>query len=91
MAYAYSNQWWPLNSPYCISNFYEVDEEYGTLSELRHLVDEAHSRNMAVILDWVANHTSWDHPWIDSTDGILLMHKETLFIPAGPTGRMWRI
>ena len=57
----------PLNSPYCISNFYEVDEEYGTLTELRNLVDEAHSRNMAVILDWVANHTSWDHPWIDST------------------------
>ena len=57
----------PLNSPYCISNFYEVDEEYGTLEDLRTFVAEAHSRNMAVILDWVANHTSWDHPWIDST------------------------
>ena len=57
----------PLNSPYCISNFYEVDEEYGTLEDLRAFVAEAHNRNMAVILDWVANHTSWDHPWIDST------------------------
>ena len=56
-----------LNSPYCISNFYEVDEEYGTLADLRTFVEEAHNRDMAVILDWVANHTSWDHPWIDST------------------------
>ena len=40
----------PLNSPYCISNFYEVDEEYGTLEDLRTFVAEAHSRDMAVIL-----------------------------------------
>ncbi|MEJ7681580.1 MAG: alpha-amylase family glycosyl hydrolase [Segetibacter sp.] len=29
-----------------------------------HLLDGAHSRGMAVILDWVVNQTSWDHPWI---------------------------
>ena len=39
----------PLNSPYCISNFYEVDEEYGTLADLRAFVAEAHNRDMAVI------------------------------------------
>jgi glycosidase len=36
---------------------------------LRSLIDGAHSRGMAVIMDWVANHTAWDHEWISS-------HKE---------------
>jgi glycosidase len=53
-----------LNSPYCIRSFDSVGAEYGTLSDLRAVVDGAHSRNMAVILDWVVNQTSWDHPWI---------------------------
>lgn len=53
-----------VNSPYCIRNFKEVNPEYGDLEDLRTLVREAHNRKMAVILDWVANHTSWDNPWI---------------------------
>lgn len=51
-------------SPYCIKDFTAVGAEYGTLTDLRQLVDGAHSRGMAVILDWVVNQTSWDHPWI---------------------------
>jgi alpha-amylase len=53
-----------VNSPYCIRNYEEVNPEYGTLDDLKTLVKEAHNRNMAVILDWAANHTSWDNPWI---------------------------
>lgn len=53
-----------INSPYCVRNHMEVNPEFGTLDDLRALVDGAHSRNMSVILDFVANHTSWDHPWI---------------------------
>ncbi len=53
-----------VNSPYCISNLDTVGTEFGTLTDLRNLIDGAHSRNMAVILDWVVNQTSWDHPWI---------------------------
>src|SRR5580658_6856619 len=53
-----------LNSPYCIRSFDSVGTEFGTLTDLRALVDGAHSRNMAVILDWIVNQTSWDHPWI---------------------------
>jgi glycosidase len=53
-----------VNSPYCIRDLDVVATEFGTLADLRRLVDSAHSRNMAVILDWVANQTSWDHPWI---------------------------
>src|SRR5438445_8315688 len=53
-----------VNSPYCIKDFQSVGTEYGSLTDLRSLVDGAHSRGMAVILDWVVNQTSWDHPWI---------------------------
>ncbi len=51
-------------SPYCIKDFKGVGAEYGTLTDLRQLVDGAHARGMAVILDFVVNQTSFDHPWI---------------------------
>lgn len=53
-----------VNSPYCIKDFQSVGSEFGTLTDLRNLVDGAHSRGMSVILDWVVNQTSYDHPWI---------------------------
>jgi glycosidase len=53
-----------VNSPYSIRDFKAVNPEFGTLADLRQLTTEAHARGMAVILDWVANHTAWDHPWI---------------------------
>ena len=53
-----------VNSPYCISDYMSVNNEFGTLDDLRELVAGAHKRDMAVILDWVANHTSWDNIWM---------------------------
>ncbi|WP_185963910.1 alpha-amylase family glycosyl hydrolase [Flavobacterium restrictum] len=62
--YPYGTDSKSSNSPYCIKDFKAVGTEYGSLTDLRNLVDAAHSRGMAVILDWVANQTSWDHAWI---------------------------
>lgn len=53
-----------FNSPYAIKDFQAVGSEFGSLTDLRNLVDGAHNRGMAVILDFVVNQTSWDHPWI---------------------------
>ncbi len=53
-----------VNSPYCVRDYEAVNSEFGTLEDLRVLVEEAHKRKMIVLLDWVANHTAWDHPWI---------------------------
>lgn len=55
-----------VNSPYSVRNYRAVAAEYGNLSDLRSLVQAAHSRGMIVLLDWVANHTAWDHPWISA-------------------------
>jgi glycosidase len=53
-----------VNSPYCVKDYKAVNPEFGTLADLRTLVDGAHNRNMSVMLDWVANHTAWDNYWI---------------------------
>jgi glycosidase len=53
-----------FGSPYCIKNYEEVNPDLGTMNDLKTLVTEAHNRKIAVMLDWVANHTSWDAEWI---------------------------
>jgi glycosidase len=54
-----------LGSPYAVQNYDEVNPEFGTREDFRKLVREAHRRKIAVILDWVANHTSPDNVWVD--------------------------
>ena len=52
------------NSPYSVRDYKAVAPEYGTLDDLRMLVQSCHERGMGVILDWVANHTAWDNVWL---------------------------
>ncbi|MGI4831970.1 MAG: alpha-amylase family glycosyl hydrolase [Janthinobacterium lividum] len=53
-----------VDSPFAVQNYTAVNPEFGTLADLRALVDAAHARHLAVLLDWVGNHTSWDHAWL---------------------------
>ncbi len=53
-----------LGSPYAIKDYKAVNPEFGDLEDLRAVVDAAHQSDMAVILDFVANHTAWDNAWI---------------------------
>lgn len=53
-----------LGSYYAVQNYEAVNPNFGTLDDLKSLVKEAHQRGMHVILDWVANHTSWDNVWV---------------------------
>lgn len=55
-----------VNSPYSITDYKGVASEFGNLNDLRYLVSEAHNRGLAVILDFVPNHTAWDHPWVSN-------------------------
>ena len=50
-----------LGSQYSVRDYRAVNPELGTLEDLQHLVAEAHRLNMHVILDWEANHSSWDN------------------------------
>ena len=53
-----------LGSYYAAKDYLTVNPEFGTLADLKVLVAEAHRLGMKVIIDWVANHTAWDHVWI---------------------------
>jgi len=56
-----------VGSPYCIKDYLSIRSDFGDLDDLRTLVEKAHEKDMAVLLDWVANHTSWDHVWMQDS------------------------
>ncbi len=49
-----------LGSPYSVQDYYKVNPEFGTLDEFKSLVASTHAQGMRIIIDLVANHTSWD-------------------------------
>lgn len=53
-----------LGSYYSIADYDAINPEFGTMADMKGLVADAHRMGMRVILDWVANHTARDHPWI---------------------------
>ena len=53
----------PSYHGYDVTNYREINPDYGTLNDFRHFLAEAHSRGIAVILDFPINHTSSQHPW----------------------------
>ncbi|MFA9393028.1 MAG: alpha-amylase family glycosyl hydrolase [Prolixibacteraceae bacterium] len=57
-----------VGSPYAVRDYMGVNPDFGSLADLRILVEKAHQLGMAVILDWVANHTSWDNEWVSNDD-----------------------
>jgi glycosidase len=54
----------PLGSPYSVADYTAINPEYGTAADFKAFVDDAHRQGMRVILDWVANHSAFDHPWV---------------------------
>ena len=52
-----------LGSYYSVKDYKSVNPEYGTMDDFKSLVNKAHELDMKIILDWVANHTAWDHVW----------------------------
>jgi len=53
-----------LGSYYSIRDYKGVNPEFGTFEDFKELVNQAHAMGFKVILDWVANHTAFDHPWV---------------------------
>ena len=48
---------------YDISDYYDIDPSYGTMEDFDRLIEEAHKRNIKIIMDLVVNHTSHLHKW----------------------------
>ncbi len=52
-----------LGSPYAAADYTSINPEFGTLEDFKHMVNEAHKLGFKIIIDWVANHTGWNHVW----------------------------
>lgn len=70
-----------LGSYYAVKDYTDVNPEFGTMEDFRRLVEEIHARDMYVILDWVANHTAWDHPWTETHPEFYTRDESGSFIP----------
>ncbi len=53
---------------YWIEDFFSVEEQFGTMEDVQQLVEEAHKRDMKVLLEFVINYVSVSHPWVDDAD-----------------------
>jgi glycosidase len=50
-----------LGSYYSVKDYMAVNPEFGTMKDLKYVIDKTHELGMYILLDWVPNHTSWDN------------------------------
>ncbi|MCM1263742.1 MAG: alpha-amylase family glycosyl hydrolase [Butyrivibrio sp.] len=53
----------PTYHKYDVTDYYNIDEAYGTLDDFKALVDECHARGIRLVIDLVMNHSSSQHEW----------------------------
>jgi glycosidase len=73
-----------LGSYYSVKDYFDVDPDLGTKDDFRQLVSEIHKLGMYVIIDWVANHTSWDNGWTVSNPDFYKRDSLGNFVPPVP-------
>ncbi|RRO26163.1 alpha-amylase family glycosyl hydrolase [Flavobacteriaceae bacterium 14752] len=80
-----------LGSYYAIADYTAINPNFGTLEDFEELVAKAHENDMYVILDWVANHTGFDHHWIEDHPEYYTKNKNgEITDPLNPdTGEPW--
>lgn len=70
---------------YDISNYTDIHPLFGTLHDLDTLLEQAHARDLKVILDYVPNHTSDEHPWFQESRASRTSEKRDWYIWRNPT------
>ncbi|MHA6727436.1 alpha-amylase family glycosyl hydrolase [Chryseobacterium sp. A301] len=70
-----------LGSYYSVKDYYGVNPEFGTKEDFKELVEAIHAQGMHVILDWVANHSSWDNALVTDHPDWYLRNSRGEFQP----------
>jgi alpha-amylase len=70
-----------LGSYYACSSYVQTNEEFGTVDDFKQLVHQAHAFGFKVIIDWVANHTGWDHEWTITHPDFYVKDAHGHFVP----------
>lgn len=70
-----------LGSYYAVRDYKAINPEFGTEKDLRSLISTAHDNGMKVIIDWVANHTAWDHVWTETNKAFYALSEAGEFVP----------
>jgi len=80
-----------LGSYYSVSDYRAINPEFGTKEDFINLVKTAHENGIYLIVDWVPNHTGWDHPWITQHPDYYTQNENGEIIdPINPeTGESW--
>jgi alpha-amylase len=74
---AQKNKKGSMGSYYACSDYTSINSEFGNLSDFKNLVKQAHTMGFKVIIDWVANHTGWDHVWTKTNPDYFLKDSAT--------------
>lgn len=78
-----------VDNGYDISNYYAIDERLGTMKDFDELVIAAHERNIKIVLDFVMNHTSDQHPWFqDACKSKNSIYRDYYLWQEGTKGRL---
>ncbi len=81
----------PSYHGYDVTDYYAVNPEYGTMDDFKRLLNEAHKRGIRIIIDWVLNHTSVQHPWFEQAkDPASTYHDWYRWTTESFPGKGWR-
>ncbi len=76
-------------SPYAARDYRAINPAYGNAADFRALIQAAHPRGMKLILDWVPDHTSADHPWVKEHPEFYVRDKQGKpSVPREPDGKL---
>ncbi|WP_106768160.1 alpha-glucosidase [Paenibacillus faecalis] len=76
-----------IDNGYDISDYYNVDPDYGTMADFERFIEEAHRRDIRVIVDLVLNHTSSHHAWFQESKSSVSSPKRDWYIWKSPEGK----
>lgn len=69
-----------VDNGYDISDYYNIDKDYGTLEEFKEFLNKAHNLGIKVIIDIVLNHTSSEHPWFKESKSSIGSERRDFYI-----------